>query len=270
MIIHRHVDVPGATIHCAIAGQGEPVLLLHQTPRSWDEYRDVLPLLAAHGQAIALDTPGFGASSALAAGEDSIERWADAIVAAADTLGLERFALVGHHTGAAIAVEIAATRPQRVTAAVLSACPLIDAQARARRAAAPPAVDHVVRHPDGSHLVELWRQRQPFYPPGDVDLLERFVADAIRAGPRAAGGHAVVGRYVMETRLPAIRCPVLVIAPTADPHAYPHARRLAGAILGSRYLEIEGGMVPLPDQMPQRFADAVSGFLRSDAAGARR
>ena len=79
MIIHRHVDVPGATIHCVIAGEGEPVLLLHQTPRSWDEYRDVLPLLAAHGQAIALDTPGFGASSALAAGEDSIERWADAI-----------------------------------------------------------------------------------------------------------------------------------------------------------------------------------------------
>jgi pimeloyl-ACP methyl ester carboxylesterase len=44
-------------------GTGEPVLLLHQTPRSWDEYRDVLPLLGANHRAIAMDTLGFGASA---------------------------------------------------------------------------------------------------------------------------------------------------------------------------------------------------------------
>ena len=69
----------------------------------------------------------------------------------------------------------------------------------------------------------------------------------------------------METRLPLIRCPVLVIAPTADPHAYPQARPLADAIAGSRYVEIEGGMVPLPDQMPQAFAAAVTAFLDAPA-----
>ena len=35
------------------------------------------------------------------------------------------------------------------------------------------------------------------------------------------------------------------------------------AIAGSRYLEIEGGMVPLPDQMPEEFARHVLEFLRS-------
>ena len=50
MIEHRYIEVPGGTIHCAIAGRGAPVLLLHQTPRSWDEYRDVLPLLAPRCQ----------------------------------------------------------------------------------------------------------------------------------------------------------------------------------------------------------------------------
>jgi hypothetical protein len=58
-----------------------------------------------------------------------------------------------------------------------------------------------------------------------------------------------------------------VIAPTADPHAHPNARRLADSIAGSRYVEIEGGMVPLPDQMPERFAELVTDFLL-DARGA--
>ncbi|HWP11676.1 MAG TPA: alpha/beta hydrolase, partial [Ramlibacter sp.] len=168
----------------------------------------------------------------------------------------------GHHTGAVIATEIAAAFPRRVEAAVLSAPALVDAAFRAAHAM-PPKVDNVQRRADGSHLTELWRIRQPWYPQGDIDLLERFVVDAIKAGPRAAEGHAVVARYVMETRLPLVRCPVLVMAPTQDPHAFPQARPLADAIAGSRYLELEGGMVPLPDQMPEAFARAVVEFLRT-------
>jgi pimeloyl-ACP methyl ester carboxylesterase len=260
MIEHRYVDVPQGTLHCAIQGSGAPVVLLHQTPRSWDEYRDVLPLLARRHRAIAIDTLGYGDSSKPPLCADSIEHWAAAAVSALDALGIDRFAVVGHHTGAVIAAEIAAAWPDRVRAAVLSAPAFVDAAFRARRAK-PSAIDNVARSADGSHLTALWRIRQPWYPEGDIDLLERFVIDAVKAGPRAAEGHAVVARYVMETRLPLIRCPVLVVAPTADPHAYPQARPLADAIAGSRYVEIEGGMVPLPDQMPARFAEVVTGFL---------
>jgi pimeloyl-ACP methyl ester carboxylesterase len=261
MITHRFVEVPAGTIHCAIAGSGRPVLLLHQTPRSWDEYRDVLPLLGRHFHAIAMDTIGFGDSSKPPLGRDSIEHWAAVAMSLVDALGIGRLSVVGHHTGAVIATEIAAAYPERIEAAVLSASALVDESFRARRAK-PSRVDNVVRKPDGSHLTELWRIRQPWYPEGDIDLLERFVVDALKAGPRAAEGHAVVARYVMETRLPLIRCPVLVIAPSADPHAYPAARPLAERIAGSRYVELEGGMVPLPDQMPARFAELVTEFLR--------
>jgi hypothetical protein len=58
-----------------------------------------------------------------------------------------------------------------------------------------------------------------------------------------------------------VRCPTLVIAPTADPHAYPHAPKVANAIADSRLVEIAGGMVPLPDHMPQAFAAAIDHFL---------
>lgn len=264
-ITRRFVDVPAGTIHCAMAGSGQPVLLLHQTPRSWDEFRDVLPLLGRHFRAIAMDTIGFGDSSKPTLGRDSIEDWAAVAMSLADALDIERLAVVGHHTGAVIAAELAAAYPQRIEAAVLSAAPLVDADFRARHAL-PSPIDNVPRQSDGSHLGELWRRRQPWYPAGDIDLLERFIIDALKAGPRAADGHATVARYLMETRLPLIRCPVLVLAPSADPHAYPVARSVAECIVGSRYVELDGGMVPLPDQMPERFAALVTDFLL-DALG---
>jgi len=260
MIQRRFVDVPAGTIHCAIAGTGKPVLLLHQTPRSWDEYRDVLPLLGKRFQAIAMDTIGFGDSSKPPLGSDSIEHWAEVAMSLMDALGIQKLSVVGHHTGAVIATEIAAAYPDRIEKAVLSASAFTDAKFRERHSK-PGRIDNVPAKPDGSHLVELWRIRQAFYPEGNIELLERFIVDCVKAGPRAAEGHAVVGRYVMETRLPLIRCPVLVIAPKADPYAYPAARPLADRIKGARYVEVEGAMVPFPDQMPERFAQVVTEFL---------
>ncbi|MBM3647082.1 MAG: alpha/beta hydrolase [Alphaproteobacteria bacterium] len=269
VIERSFVTLSCGLVHVAVCGAGRPVLLLHQTPRSWDEFREVLPLLGGKYRAIAMDTVGFGDSRPLPAGEDSIERWAAVAHELLAKLGHSSAVVVGHHTGAAIAVEMAAMHPERVEALVLSASPYVDA---ARRLAAPgkPVIDEVAAAADGRHLLELWAMRQPFYPAERPDLLERFVADALKAGPRAAEGHRVVGRYVMEPRLAAVRCPTLVIAPTADPHAYPHAGKVASAIAGSRLVEIAGGMVPLPDQMPQAFARAVDDFLSHGASPARR
>jgi pimeloyl-ACP methyl ester carboxylesterase len=248
-------------IHVASSGEeGLPVLLLRQTPRSWDEYRDVLPLLGRHHRAMAMDTVGFGDSEPLPAADNSIERWAEAAFDLLDELGIERCALAGHHTGAVVALEMAASRPERVPALVLCSCPFVDAPRRAAHHG-KRVIDEVEARADGSHLAELWQRRQPLYPPGDIDLLQRFVCDALKAGTLAVDGHHMVNRYVMEARLPLVRCPTLVIAATGDPHAYPSAPKVAAAIAGSRYVEIAGGMVPLPDQMPEAFADAVRQFL---------
>jgi len=223
MIERSFVPIRSGLVHVAACGSGRPVLLLHQTPRSWDEFRDVLPLLGRSWRAIAMDTVGFGESTPLPAGQDSIEAWAAA--------ALELLTALGHDT--------------------------------ARRAAsmAKKVVDEVTPSADGRHLVELWAMRQAFYPEKRGDLLERFMIDALRAGPRAAEGHRVVGRYVMEPRLALVRCPTLVIAPTGDPHAYPHAARVARDIAGSTLVEIENAMVPLPDHMPEEFAAVVERFL---------
>jgi pimeloyl-ACP methyl ester carboxylesterase len=256
------VSTPSGRVHIATAGEGQPILLLHQTPRSWNEFREVLPLLGRHYRAIAMDTLGFGDSDPLPMEAVSIENLATAAHQVLGTLGYRRAVVVGHHTGACIALEIAAAHPDSVGALVLSACPFVD---EARRAAAhgKHIIDDVAVRMDGSHLGELWGMRRPFYPADRPDLLESFVVDALKAGPMAAEGHRMVDRYEMDRRVSLVRCPTLVIAPTDDPHAYPNAPRVAAAIPGSKLVEIQKAMVPLPDQMPVEFAQAVHAFVAS-------
>ena len=256
----RFVRVSGGTIHCAIAGAGEPVLLLHQTPRSWDEYRDVLPLLASRRRPIAMDTPGFGDSTRLPVGEESIERWAAAAAELLEALEPGPAVVVGHHTGAYVAVELGVAHPERVKAVVLSSLHLATREEREAQLRSPPPVDHVDRRDDGSHLADLWRQRAPFYPP-DAGLLDRYVVDCLKAGDLAAEGHRIVARYPAEERVHLLVCPVLLIGATEDPHAFPDLDRLWAAIPHAEVAVIEGGMVPLPDQLPDHFAAVVAAFL---------
>jgi pimeloyl-ACP methyl ester carboxylesterase len=255
------VEVADGVLHYAACGSGEPVLLLHQTPRSWDEYRDVLPLLGRGRRAIAMDTLGFGDSRPVREGANTIERWARAAVGLLDALALGRVDVVGHHTGASVAVELAAACPERVRALVLSSLGLVPPEERRSHAVARAPVDEVDRADDGSHVLELWRLRAPFYPAGRPDLLERFVVDALRAGPLAAEGHRVVARYAVEERLPHLRCPVLLVGATADPHAYPTLSALREGLPQAAVVEIAGGTVPLPDSRPEEFAAAVESFL---------
>jgi pimeloyl-ACP methyl ester carboxylesterase len=258
----RFVAVPHGVVHCAIAGSGPPVLLLHQTPRSWDEYRDVLPFLGERWQAIAMDTPGFGDSTALPDGADSIERWATVATDLLGALGIEQAAVVGHHTGAYVAAELAARRPERVHAVVLSSLNLSTPEERRSHATGRAVVDDVDAAHDGSHLVELWRGRAAFYPPS-TELLERYVTDCLRAGERAAEGHRVVARYPIEEALPLVRCPTLIVAATDDPHAYPSLTDLRRALPDASVARIEGGTVALPDGHPREFSAAVGAFLEA-------
>ena len=262
-VTRRFVETSAGTIHCAIAGDhsGSDVLLLHQTPRSWNEYREVLPLLGRRRRTIAMDTIGFGDSTVLPPGGESIERWAEVALDLLKALGIERAHLVGHHTGAVVATEMAVRAPDRARSLVLSSAPFDDAQTRAAHLEAGPIVDNVTPHPDGSHVTELWRTRGQFYPDDRVDLLEAFLIDALKAGPRAAEGHQVVARYDMQAAVTGLRCPVLLIGATADPYAYPALEPMRAALPEAQVEVIEGGMVPLPDQLPEEFAAAVERFL---------
>ena len=119
-------DLSIGQVHYASCGDaGAPAVLLHQTPRSWLEYRAVLPLLGRRWRAIAIDTPGFGDSAPLP-GPASIEGWAAVAAELLETLAIPHAHVVGHHTGGVIALHLAAAFAPRVASLVLSSTPFVD------------------------------------------------------------------------------------------------------------------------------------------------
>ena len=251
-IVRRYIDGPSGQIHVAEAGRGLSVLLLHQTPRSWDEFREVMAALQDRLHLLAIDLPGMGASEQHPDGP-SIENYASAAAAAIEQSGLGPMAVCGHHTGGVVAVELAASRPHLVERLILSSTPWIDADERARRALKQP-IDTVEPRTDGSHLLELWNQRAPFYD-GSIDHLDRFVRDALRADDPAAG-HLAVGRYRMEDAAERVRCGVTLVEHRADPFASPHAPMLRHRFNASRVEVIKDGKVPL-EATAAAFASAL-------------
>ena len=266
MTVRRaYADLPHGQVHYAECGsaQAPAVLLLHQTPRSWAEYRAVLPLLGTRYRAIAMDTVGFGESDPLP-GPPSIEAWAAAAAQLLDALRIARAHVVGHHTGGVIAVELAARHGARVATLVLSSTPYTDEAFRRARAQRPP-IDAVEPSDDGAHLAALWRKRQAFYPTGRPELLRAFVLDAMKVRGDVEGGHRAVAAYRMDDRIASIRQPTLLIRAPDDPFASPHAAHWQAHLPHAQLVEIAGGMVPLPDQLPQAFAHAVLHFLDAHA-----
>jgi pimeloyl-ACP methyl ester carboxylesterase len=254
------VDTESGQIHFRSCGEGKPVIMLHQTPRSSDEFLEVLPLIGSKFWAIAMDIPGFGDSYKFG-GEMTIERLATGVIDFTSALNIEKFSLVGHHTGAVIAIEIAASFPSKVEKLVLSGCPYIDEEEREKRRN-KKVIDSYESKIDGSHLIQLWRDRLPYYPKNRPDLLDRFIIDALKAGRNAAEGHIAVSKYRMEEKISKISCPTLLIAGSADPFAYPYLNKMRQHILNLvNVVEIENGTVVLVEQMPEKFADAVINFL---------
>ena len=264
-IRRNFAELTDGQIHYAECGPVEDrvgadvVLLLHQTPRSWNEYREVLPILGNRRRAIAMDTIGFG-DSVVPQWPGTIERWAAVAVELLDHLHVERADIVGHHTGGVIAVELAASFSDRVRSVVLSSTPYTDDDFRRTRADQPP-IDEVEQTDDGTYLTTLWQKRQSFYPAHRPDLLQAFVLDALKVIDNLEYGHRAVATYEMERTLPRVHHPTLIIRALDDPFASPHAEDLMKRLPHAQVVDIAAGMVPLPDQLPVEFAAAVLEFL---------
>lgn len=245
-------------VHIVEAGArvGVPVVLLHQTPRSVDEFAEVLPLLAASRRVVAVDTPGYGCSDRPAV-QPTVADYAATMIDVLDALGAPRAHFVGHHTGAIIAVELAAAYPSRVAGVGLSGPVYVDAAARAE-------FDRLFvqwhTQADGSHLLEKWRRMSGWTDAGPA-LVQRLVVDLFRAGETSEFGHFAVRDYRMEDRLPLVRCPGLLLYGRRDPFTSEATRRhFHAAFAPTHEVELDGGVF-LPNEVPAGLAEAVLRFL---------
>ena len=115
---HHTARVNDVMIHYVIAGQGEPVVLLHGWPQTWYEWRKIIPALAARYTVIAPDMRGIGDSSRPVSGYDK-RTVADDIYQLVRKLGHEKIFLVGHDWGGPVAYAYAVAHPADVRKLVI-------------------------------------------------------------------------------------------------------------------------------------------------------
>ncbi|MFC5741367.1 alpha/beta fold hydrolase [Dyella tabacisoli] len=186
------IELPSLTLRAQAWGDASlpPLLALHGWLDNAGSYALLAPLLADRWQVIALDLPGHGHSDHLPA--DAHYHFVDyvrAVLAAADALKLERYALLGHSLGAGIAALIAAATPARIERLLLieGLGPIGD---------------------DGSHTLQRFRdalmpQRAASRPLRSFrDIAQAISARTLASGLRPELARPIVERGLFETTQP--------------------------------------------------------------------
>jgi pimeloyl-ACP methyl ester carboxylesterase len=108
----------GVTLNVALAGDPEKpaVILLHGFPESHRTWRELAPRLEGEFRLVMPDQRGFaGSDRPQEVDAYKIDKLVDDLFALADALGIERFALVGHDWGGAVAWAAALRGERRLT-----------------------------------------------------------------------------------------------------------------------------------------------------------
>ena len=247
MIEHRFVACGARRVMVRRAGSGPPVVLLHESPRSSAAFVPVIEALAERFTVIAPDTPGYGGSDPLPLHRPQIADYADALKEAMDGLGLERVALFGRHTGAAIAIEFANLFPERVSGVVLDGCPAFTPEEMEELVAGylPPFRPSW----DGSHVAWLWSRVRdqltffPWYRQGPASrlaidmprpsILNRIATDLLLAGDGYRIAYEAAFRYDGAAAAAAARVPAHYMATESDV-LLSHLDRLPGLPANAR------------------------------------
>jgi len=130
------VDVGDVTVRVRYGGTGSPIVLLHGHPRTHATWHRVAPLLAPHHTVVCPDLRGYGRTTlppTLADHSQSSKRaMASDVRRLMESLGHDRFAVVGHDRGSAVAYRLALDFPDAVTRiAVLDCIPIGEHLSRA-------------------------------------------------------------------------------------------------------------------------------------------
>lgn len=114
----------GVTLNVCRGGEGEPIIFLHGFPESHRTWRRQLADLSTDHFVVAPDQRGFAASDKpKGVKEYQTDKIVADVMALADALGIDKFTLVGHDWGGAVAWLAALTHPFRVKRLVIVNAP---------------------------------------------------------------------------------------------------------------------------------------------------
>ena len=290
--IRRIPLATGVTLNVALAGDAAspPVILLHGFPESHRTWRGVAPLLQGRFRLVMPDQRGFGGSDR----PFKVDAYrADKVVAdlfaLADSLEIDRFALVGHDWGGAAAWAAAIRGDPRVErlAIVNSPHPVIFQRSLIQDAGQRAASQYITtfRTPGFEQTVEAMGYKKffdkSFAPHVDLALIpeaerRRYIADWSQSGALTAmlnwyrasqlivpppGATVPMPEWAVGA-FPKVRVPTLVVWGMRDPALLPLQ------LNGLDQLVDDLTIVQLPDaghfapwETPVPVAKALEGFL---------
>lgn len=119
----RRAELPHGVVTYTDEGPAAaPVLIaVHGIPGSVRDFRYLAPQLLPELRVVRVDLPGFGGSAPVADAITTLRGRARVVVALADALGIDRFAILGHSMGGGTALVLAADHGPRVRHLVLVA-----------------------------------------------------------------------------------------------------------------------------------------------------
>ena len=265
-ILRAYANTPYGQIHYRHAGMGQPLLLLHQTASCSEQFEGMIPSLASSYRVLALDTLGYGMSDP-PHHEYTVAEYADSVVAFLDALGIDRAYIFGHHTGAAIACEVAAGYPNRVDKLVVYGVPYWDEPSEMLES----RIRYFPLKDDGSHLLEMWdditgRMREGLFPkPYSEEALETIQKEVVwklMAGERRNEAYIAIYRHSRDIldRLPLIQAPTLVMSGDQDGQR-PALEPVAARIRRNRTRVLKGGSYFTAYDDPEALSREILDFL---------
>ena len=222
----RLVSTSQGTLHVTDigddAGSGTLMLLPILPFSSW-LWRPAQSVFQKSGwRTIAVDPMGYGHSDKRA-GPWAVEDHAANLAELLDRLALPRVSVLAGHLGALSAIELAASRPDRVSALVMDGPPVLTAESRNRLAAAPvQGKEWRLENDMGGDMWSRLTGMLTKLSPNGVEAnsaaavtLRRGLVDFIESSFDPASSKAMA-HYDAEVRLRQIHCPTLLISSEHD------------------------------------------------------
>lgn len=264
MTVRRgYVDTPEGQLHYRERpGDGPPVLLLHQTASSSVMWERTMRAYPPGRRLLAPDTPGFGLSDPPAGcPPDGLTYYARRLTGFLDALDVERVPVVGHHSGAMIAAELAAAHPERVEALLAFGLVVLEDAQEGRDFL--KGVKRWTPDAEGRFVLDtLLPRMHRNVTRDDGEHLRLELAAYLLAGPDYWWAYEAVFTYDGQARLPLIQAPTTVALAAGEPAGmHEWVRKGVALIPGARLREIPDTGGELVFQDPEIVAGVVREFL---------
>jgi 3-oxoadipate enol-lactonase len=257
-------DVNGARLYYEIAGEGDPLVLLHAGIADSDMWEDQLGPFAACHRVIRYDARGYGRSALPP--EPFSQR--DDLLGLLRHLGVVRTHLLGASYGGTVALDVALDHPELVRSLILVGSSASGHQPAEDVRRYWDAEDAALQRGDLDAATELTLRTWLDGPNRTPDQVAPTVRERVRAMQlRAyqlyvAGGDERPPVSPAEPRLAEVRVPTLIVVGAEDlPDKLAVADRLAGEIPGARKVVIPGGAHLVNMEQPAEFNRVVLEFL---------